>query len=158
MNWIRVALVACVAALAWAALPNRTVIVDTHGATRQVIIASTLARVDDPIVVLGDSIVEGSTLPRSLCGHAIVNAGIGGASTASHLGSVLKEALAAKRAALIIVSLGTNDAAVPMSVSNTGLTIADSWPNWTRWRRVARSPRSHRRKLDCRRRKRSGPP
>ena len=116
MNWIRVALIACVAALAWAALPNRTAIVDTHGATRQLIIASTLARVDDPIVVLGDSIVEGSTLPRSLCGHAIVNAGIGGASTASHLGSVLKEALAAKRAALIIVSLGTNDAAVPMSV------------------------------------------
>jgi hypothetical protein len=116
MNWIRVALIACVAALAWAALPNRTAIVDTHGATRQLIIASTLARVDDPIVVLGDSIVEGLTLPRSLCGHAIVNAGIGGASTASHLGSVLKEALAAKRAALIIVSLGTNDAAVPMSV------------------------------------------
>jgi len=28
----------------------------------------------------------------------------------------LKEALAAKRAALIIVSLGTNDPAVPMSV------------------------------------------
>lgn len=116
MNWTRVALVGCVAALAWAAWPKRPVIIDTHGPTRQLIIASTLARFDDAIVVLGDSIVEASTLPRSLCGHAIVNAGIGGASTASHLGSILKQTLDGKRAALVVVSLGTNDAAKPHSV------------------------------------------
>ncbi len=55
-------------------------------------------------------------MPRSLCGHAIVNAGIGGTSTASHLGSILAEALGTKRAALVVVSLGTNDAAIPNSV------------------------------------------
>src|SRR5450756_1324687 len=112
----RVALVALVAVCAWAAWPRRQVVLDTHAATRQFVIQSTLARFDDAIVILGDSIVEASTLPRSLCGHAIVNAGIGGASTASHLGSVLSQALGDKRAALVIVSLGTNDAAIPNSV------------------------------------------
>jgi len=59
-------------------------------------------------------------LPRSLCGHAIVNAGIGGASTASNLGSFLSESLANKRAALVVVSLGTNDAAMSHSVEQYG--------------------------------------
>lgn len=116
MNWTRVALVGFVVACAWAAWPKRPVIIDTHGPTRQLMIASTLARFDDPIVILGDSIVEASTLPRSLCGHAIVNAGIGGTSTASHLDAILKESLGGKRAALVVVALGTNDAAIPHSV------------------------------------------
>jgi hypothetical protein len=85
MNGTRIALVAMVAACAWAAWPKREAVFDTHRATRQFVVRSTLARFDDAIVVLGDSIVEASTLPRSLCGHPVVNAGIGGASTASHL-------------------------------------------------------------------------
>jgi lysophospholipase L1-like esterase len=116
MNATRIALVALVAACAWAAWPRHAVVVDTHGPSRQFVIQSTLARVENAIVVLGDSIVEASTLPRSLCGHAIVNAGIGGASTASNLGSILTGSLGNGRAALIVVSLGTNDAAVPNSV------------------------------------------
>src|SRR6202048_3370020 len=116
MNWTRVTLAALVAALAWAAWAKGPVTLDTHGPTRQLIIASTLARVDDPIVILGDSIVEASTLPRSLCGHAIVNAGIGGASTASNLGAILSQSLGGKRAALVVVSLGTNDAAMAHGV------------------------------------------
>jgi lysophospholipase L1-like esterase len=116
MNWTRVALVGCVAALAWAAWPKRPVIIDTHASTRRLIIALTLARFDDAIVILGDSIVEASTLPRTLCGHAIVNAGIGGTSTSSGLGAMLKASLRGKRAALVVVSLGTNDAAIPRSV------------------------------------------
>jgi lysophospholipase L1-like esterase len=116
MNVTRVALVGLVAACAWAAWPKRELVFDTHWATRQFVIGSTLARFDDAIVVLGDSIVEASTLPRSLCGHAIVNAGIGGASTTSHLGAMLAESLGSKRAALVVVSLGTNDAAIPNSV------------------------------------------
>jgi lysophospholipase L1-like esterase len=117
MNGTRVALVALVAACAWAAWPGHAVILDTHTATRQFIIRSTLARVDEAVVILGDSIVEASTLPRSICGHAIVNAGIGGATTASHLGSILAGALGNKRAALVVVSLGTNDAAIPDGVA-----------------------------------------
>jgi lysophospholipase L1-like esterase len=116
MNWKQLALVGLVAACALAAWPRREVIRDTHGLSRQFVIRSTLERVDDAAVVLGDSIVEASTLPRSLCGHAIVNAGIGGASTVSGLGSMLSRALGGKRAALVVVSLGTNDAAIPHSV------------------------------------------
>ena len=116
MNPTRAALVGLVIVGAWAAWPRHEAVRDTHGATRQFVIRSTLARVDDAIVVVGDSIVEASTLPRSLCGHPIVNAGIGGASTASRLGSILSESLGRKRAALVVVSLGTNDAAIPDSV------------------------------------------
>jgi lysophospholipase L1-like esterase len=116
MNATRVALVGLMAACAWAAWPRREVMFDTHWATRQFVIRSTLARFDSPIVVLGDSIVEASTLPRSLCGHAIVNAGIGGTSTASNLGSFLSESLGDKQAALVVVALGTNDAAIPHSL------------------------------------------
>lgn len=116
MNATRVALISCAAACALAAWPKEPAVRDTHGPTRQFIIASTLARVDDAVLVLGDSIVEASTLPRSMCGHPIVNAGIGGTSTESNLGSLLAQSLGAKRAALVVVALGTNDAAIPNSV------------------------------------------
>ena len=88
-----------------------------HRIARQLVLHYTLSRVDDPIIVLGDSIVEASTLPRSACGHAIVNAGLSGASTASDLGGWLTPALANKRAFAIIVSLGTNDALTATPIS-----------------------------------------
>jgi lysophospholipase L1-like esterase len=120
MSLTRILLVACVALAAWAAWPKRPVVIDTHLPTRQLIISLTLARLDDAIVVLGDSIVEASTLPRSLCGHPIVSAGIGGASTESKLGAMLTQALGGKRAAMVVVALGTNDAAIPNSVARYG--------------------------------------
>jgi lysophospholipase L1-like esterase len=83
---------------------------EQHRFARQVILYYTFSRVDDPIIVLGDSIVEASTLPRSACGHPIVNAGLNGASTASDLDGWLTPTLANKRPFAIIVSLGTNDA------------------------------------------------
>jgi len=83
---------------------------DSHRIARQQIVHYTLSGADDPIMVVGDSIVEASALPRSLCGHVIINAGLSGASTGSDLGSWLSGALAQKRAGLIAVSLGTNDA------------------------------------------------
>jgi len=133
MSLIRIALVGFVVAAgawaAWTTLSKRNIMLDAHGRTRQFVIGSTLARVDDAIVILGDSIVEASTLPRSLCGHTIVNAGIGGTSTASHLGAILANALDGKRAALVVVSLGTNDAVIPNSVeqyrSNYRVLLAD---------------------------------
>jgi lysophospholipase L1-like esterase len=115
MNFTRVALIGGMAACAWAAWSWWPAI-DNHGPIRQFIISSTLARFDDAIVILGDSIVEASTLPRSLCGHAIINAGIGGTSTASNLSDILSQSLGEKRAALVVVSLGTNDALIPYSV------------------------------------------
>lgn len=120
MNLTRMALALCVAACAWAAWPRSVPVHDTHWATRQFVIGLTLARLDDPVVVLGDSIVEASTLPRSICGHPIVNAGIGGTSTDSGLVGMLKQSLGDKRAALVVVALGSNDAAIPESVERYG--------------------------------------
>jgi lysophospholipase L1-like esterase len=83
---------------------------DDHRRARQRVLYYTLNRIEDPVIVVGDSIVEASTLPRSICGHAIVNAGLNGASTASDLGNWLAQALDGKKASAIIVALGTNDA------------------------------------------------
>jgi lysophospholipase L1-like esterase len=89
---------------------RKEAIADSHRQARQLVLHYTLTRVDSPIILVGDSIVEASTLPRTLCGHPIVNAGLNGASTASDLGTWLIEALDGRRAAAIVVSLGTNDA------------------------------------------------
>jgi lysophospholipase L1-like esterase len=75
----------------------------------------TFERLEDPVIVVGDSLVEASTLPRSICGHPVVNAGLNAASTASDLGNWLAVALGGKRAAMIVVALGTNDALVAAS-------------------------------------------
>ncbi len=112
MNWKRFSLVvlaACMLAalLAWARTREGA---DEHRRARQLVLYYTLGRINDPVIVIGDSLVEASTLPRSICGHAIVNAGLNGASSASDLGNWLVPALGGKRAALIVVSLGTNDA------------------------------------------------
>src|SRR5260370_23981496 len=114
MNWTRFGLIGLVliAAAFFYCWSRKETDIDTHAQARQFVIQSTLERFPDPIVVLGDSIVEGSTLPRSLCSHAIVNAGIGGASTTSGLGTMLAKSLGDRRAAMVIVSLGTDDAAV----------------------------------------------
>ena len=85
-------------------------ILESHRRTRQVILHYTVSRLDNPIVIVGDSIVEASTPPRELCGHAIVNAGLDGASTASDLGTWLLDVLDGKPVAAIVLSLGTNDA------------------------------------------------
>jgi lysophospholipase L1-like esterase len=83
---------------------------DSHRRTRQIILYYTLSRIENPIIVLGDSIVEASTLPRQHCGHDIVNAGLDGASTTSDLGNWLTDVLDGKPVAAIVVALGTNDA------------------------------------------------
>jgi lysophospholipase L1-like esterase len=103
------AICAVAAFLTWCRKPDTP---DQHRQARQLVLYYTLSRIDDPVIVVGDSIVEASTLPRSICGHAIVNAGLNGSSTASDLGVWLSRALDGKRAALIVVSLGINDALV----------------------------------------------
>jgi lysophospholipase L1-like esterase len=83
---------------------------ESHRHGRLAILYYTFSRLNAPIVILGDSITEASTLPRSLCNHPIVNAGFNGASTTSDLGTWLIEALDGRRATAILVALGTNDA------------------------------------------------
>ena len=115
MNWKRLSILAlavCAAAavLAWAI---RREAPDQHRQARQLILFYTLSRVSDPVIVIGDSIVEASTLPRSICGRPVLNAGLNGASTASDLDRWLAPALDGKQASLIVVSLGVNDALTP---------------------------------------------
>jgi hypothetical protein len=107
---VAVAVLAIGALLAGVSFFRPNTIVDTHRHTRQVILHYTLSRAEQPIIVLGDSITEASTLPRSYCDHPLVNAGLDGASTASDLGTWLKDVLNGRRAAAILVALGTNDA------------------------------------------------
>jgi lysophospholipase L1-like esterase len=113
-----VAIAACASAafLVWATREAP----DDHRRARQLVLYYTLSRVNDPVIVIGDSIVEASTLPRLTCGHSIVNAGLNGASTASDLGSWLAPTLDGKRPPLIVVSLGVNDAlaSAPQSKAN----------------------------------------
>jgi hypothetical protein len=94
VNLMRFALVilAIGASAAFLGWPRKAAVVDDHRQARQFVLYATLRRMDDPVIILGDSIVEASTLPRSVCGHAIVNAGLNGASTASDLGSWLTPA------------------------------------------------------------------
>src|SRR3954453_24180661 len=89
---------------------RKQAISDSHRRARQIILYYTLSRIDNPIIILGDSIVEASTLARELCGHTFVNAGLNGASTTSDLGPWLLDVLDGKPAAAIVLSLGTNDA------------------------------------------------
>jgi len=91
---------------------------DSHRFARQVMLYYSLSRVDQPIIIIGDSLTEASTLPRAVCGHPIVNAGLDGASTSSDLGTWLIEALGGRRAAAILVALGTNDALLKHSTSD----------------------------------------
>ena len=107
---VAVAVLAIGALLAGISFFRPNTIIDTHRHTRQVILHYTLSRAEQPIIVLGDSITEASTLPRSYCDHPLVNAGLDGASTASDLGTWLKDVLNGRRAAAILVALGTNDA------------------------------------------------
>jgi lysophospholipase L1-like esterase len=113
MNGVRFAALAVLAigvlAAGWSYF-RRQAVADSHRQARQLILYYTLRRVDQPIVIIGDSITEASTLPRTLCGHPVVNAGLNAASTASELGTWLVDALDGRRATAILVALGTNDA------------------------------------------------
>ncbi|MGA2998665.1 SGNH/GDSL hydrolase family protein [Bradyrhizobium sp.] len=102
--------VLAIAALAAGISYFRKDVAESHRHARLAVLYYTFSRFDAPIIILGDSITEASTLPRSLCDHPIVNAGFNGASTTSDLGTWLLEALDGRRAAAILVALGTNDA------------------------------------------------
>ena len=78
---------------------------------RSFMIRSQLAQAVSPIVIIGDSITEAALLPSSLCGHDVVNAGIGGMTVGSWL-PLAKQLLAGRRVQSIIIALGTNDSGI----------------------------------------------
>jgi lysophospholipase L1-like esterase len=63
-----------------------------------------------PILIVGDSITEAALLPSVLCKAPVINAGIGGAGTTTDFQFIIRRSLAGRKAKLIVVALGTNDA------------------------------------------------
>jgi lysophospholipase L1-like esterase len=78
---------------------------------RTFMIRSQLAQAVSPNVIIGDSITEAALLPSSVCGHDIVNAGIGGMTVGSYL-PLAKQLLAGRRVESIVIALGTNDSGI----------------------------------------------
>jgi len=114
MNWTRIGIIGFVGLCGWAAWPKG------NDATppRPLLIRAALKQVDDPVIILGDSVVKRATFPRAVCGRPIVNAGIDGSTTSSGLDAMLTKALGGKQAAMVVVSLGLNDAAVPVNADS----------------------------------------
>jgi hypothetical protein len=79
-----------------------------HQDVRQFIIRAAFEGLDRPIVVLGDSIVEMARLPDTLCGRPVVNAGIGGATSADFI-YLAPRLLKGVKPAFLVVALGAND-------------------------------------------------
>jgi lysophospholipase L1-like esterase len=72
------------------------------------------------IVIAGDSLVEDAKFPASLCGLQIVNAGIGGAGASTLLAIADKMQT---KPALIVVSIGVNDAEDPAFAAKYSLLL-----------------------------------
>jgi lysophospholipase L1-like esterase len=79
-----------------------------HVDVRTFIIRLKLARATEPVVVLGDSIVEASDLPQSICGHTVVNAGIGG-TTIGYFVRNTAQLLRGVKPSLVVLAVGIND-------------------------------------------------
>ncbi|OAF16485.1 hypothetical protein AYJ54_37945 [Bradyrhizobium centrolobii] len=88
-----------------------------------------MARTNEPIVVLGDSIVEMAPLPLTLLGVEVVNAGIGGIR-ASELAVIAPRLLDGFKPKLLVIALGANDASSSGSdFSNLLTTLRTYTPN-----------------------------
>jgi hypothetical protein len=62
-----------------------------------------------PVIVFGDSIVEGAPLPKSICGLRVINAGVAGAGI-EYFWNHARELLGSSRPALIVLAVGINNA------------------------------------------------
>jgi hypothetical protein len=83
----------------------------SHTDIRDFIIRSQVGRTKSPpILIVGDSITEAAFLPSALCSAPVVNAGIGGAGVTTDFPFIIRRSLAGRKAKLIVIALGTNDA------------------------------------------------
>jgi lysophospholipase L1-like esterase len=83
-----------------------------HAEVRRFMIAAKLAEADRPVVVFGDSITEMADLPATLCGRAVINAGIGGMTTLEAT-SAAAHLFKARPPYLIALAFGANDVGNP---------------------------------------------
>ena len=99
-----------------------------HSEARLAVIRSQLSRVEKPIIVMGDSIVESALLPPALCGHPIINAGVGGATIGffTRYASLIE---GDSNPALILLSVGINDAGSANAIRSIKLRSCsnDAW-------------------------------
>jgi lysophospholipase L1-like esterase len=86
---------------------------------RTFMIKSQIAQAKNPVIVMGDSITEAALLPSSICGHDVVNAGVGG-MTVESFAPIAREVLPA-RADAIILALGINDSFKGGALVNYGV-------------------------------------
>jgi lysophospholipase L1-like esterase len=81
----------------------------SHSSMRLAVIQAQLSQVENPIIVIGDSIVETAKWPETICNHPVVNAGISGA----RIGFFAERAprfLKGTKSALVVLAIGINDA------------------------------------------------
>jgi lysophospholipase L1-like esterase len=79
-----------------------------HQDVREFMIRAALRGLDQPIVVVGDSITEMSRLPEMIGDKPVVNAGIGGAAI-EDFEALATTLLDGSKPSLIVVALGAND-------------------------------------------------
>jgi lysophospholipase L1-like esterase len=70
---------------------------------------SRIDQANKPVVVFGDSIVEGAPLPNSICGLPVINAGVTGAAI-EYFRNHARELLGSSRPALIVLAVGIYNA------------------------------------------------
>jgi lysophospholipase L1-like esterase len=81
-----------------------------HNEVREFVITSQLAQAGDgAVVIVSDSIGEAAQWPSEVCGHRVINAGIGGATAASYRLSIANR-IPPFKASVVVIALGTNDA------------------------------------------------
>jgi lysophospholipase L1-like esterase len=98
-------------------------------AARVVMIRSQPAQAEAPIVVVGDSLTEAALLPSSICGHPLVNAGIGGVTVSSYL-PLATDLLSNREVPLVVIELGTNDSTKVSSRSESFVNAYRSLANF----------------------------
>jgi lysophospholipase L1-like esterase len=68
----------------------------------------------NPIIIFGDSIVQGAALPPKVCGYPVVNAGVRGAGI-GYFSRHSTQLLGSSRPKLIVLAVGINNAAAKES-------------------------------------------
>lgn len=104
--WAAIAVLVIVSGGAWAWLSRPAA--RGYADTRRLVILAHAHQANDPVMILGDSIVDMADLPE-LCGGSVLNAGVAGARTAA-IDKLSSELLAIRHPKLVIVAVGLNDA------------------------------------------------
>ena len=77
-------------------------------------IKAEIGQTPDAVIILGDSIVQGAPLPKSICGYAVITAGVVGAAV-EYFERHAAELLGSSRPRLIVLAVGINNASPKMA-------------------------------------------